>query len=109
MSTSYGVVSFTDVLVVVDIVWDATLAFIGIIILSMILDEIGFFEWAAIKMAKLSGGNRHKVFVSILLLGALVYANILGSNLGPKMTPISSLATLFWLHVLAQRGVKIGW
>lgn len=57
-----GVISLSDIPLVWSIVWNATATLIAIIVSTLLLDEAGFFQWAALHVARWGKGSGLRLF-----------------------------------------------
>ncbi|HEX7388200.1 MAG TPA: arsenic transporter [Castellaniella sp.] len=83
-----GVVQWSDTIVVWHIVWDATFTFVALIVISLILDEAGLFAWAALHIARWGHGRGPRLFLLVIVLGAVSSAFFANDGAALLLTPV---------------------
>ncbi len=81
VSVGEAAISFMDI-------WDAALAFIGIVTLSVTLDAMGFFKWAALRVVRLAGGSGVRLYFYVSLLTVAVSILFANDSAVLILTPI---------------------
>ena len=70
------------------------------------LMSIFFNNHPALLIGTLTLTNMH---LDPLTLKIAYLASVIGSDMGSLILPIGTLASLMWMHILKQHGVKILW
>lgn len=83
-----GLVHLADVREALSVVGDATIAFIAIVLISLVLDRAGLFSWAALHVARWGRGSPWRLFVLVILLGAATSVLFANDGAALILTPI---------------------
>ena len=83
-----GVVQPRDIIDVWHVVWNATATLIALIIITLVLDVAGVFEWSARHMARWVRGRTVALFVVLILLGAIISALLANDGAVLILTPL---------------------
>jgi arsenical pump membrane protein len=97
LALATGVVTLQDLPTVWALVWNATFTLVALVIISLILDAAGFFQWLALALARLGLGRGRLLFCFVILLGSIVTALL--SNDG---------ATLIWTPTVLEMLLLLG-
>ena len=83
-----GLITLDQVITVLSIVWNATLTFVSVVIISLIFDESGVFHHLALKLMKLSHGSGVRLFTYVIVGGAFISAIFANDGTALVLTPI---------------------
>ncbi len=73
-----GITTVFDALMALADIWDAALAFLGIVLLSVVLDAVGFFRWAALRVVLLARGDGIRLYFYVTIFTvciSILFAN----------------------------------
>ncbi len=88
LSLLVGTVTVLEALGLLTEIWDAALAFFGIVTLSVTLDAMGFFKWAALKIIHYAKGDGRRLYIYVALLTAAVSILFANDSAILILTPI---------------------
>ncbi|MFD0674261.1 ArsB/NhaD family transporter [Cohnella sp. GCM10027633] len=88
-----GTLAWSDAAYIWEVVWNATLSLIGIMVLTGVMDDNGFFKWAALQIVRRFHRRRLAMLVGLSAFAALITTFFNNDGTILIMTPIVLEAT----------------
>lgn len=84
----FGFTTFIDLMNVINIVWNATLTFISVVIMALVFDEAGVFEYLASRLMSHARGSGRRLYLFVIIIGSFISAIFANDGTAIVLTPI---------------------